>query len=93
MKKWEYFTTFLFASVGKPGVNEYIKKNHPDVLDDDRAAPETMIPELDEYGKKGWELVHMQPVLLTEEGVVRYPVNKDEFSVWYFCVFKRRKRK
>lgn len=93
MKKWECFTTFVFASVGKPGVKEYIEKNHPDVLDDDRAAPETMIPELNEYGKKGWELLRMQPVLLTEEGVVRYPVTKDEFSAWYFCVFKRRKRK
>jgi hypothetical protein len=52
-----------------------------------------MVPELDSLGRDGWELVHMEPVIVgnnadvcigsTEQTSVRPWTNT------YFCVFKR----
>ena len=54
-----------------------------------------MIPELDQLGGEGWELVHMEPVGgVGKKGDVSFTRGYGSMTVWssaYFCVFKRRK--
>ena len=92
-KRWEYRTCFMFAHIENPGVKEYLKLKRPD-LELVRYSPETMIPELDELGDQGWELVHMQPVgSVGKKDDVGF-IAGDAIARWsnsYFCVFKRRK--
>jgi hypothetical protein len=55
-----------------------------------------LIPELNEIGKLGWELVSLQPVIMGENGDIQ--VIGDPYlggSKWtrrYLCTFKRRVR-
>lgn len=91
MVRWEYLTRFMWASIENEEAPEYIRKMWPD-WEPAKYSPETMIPELDSLGSKGWELVHMQPVgavgknrdvgFTAGEGLPRW-------SNAYFCVFKR----
>ncbi len=86
MQKWEYLTRFLEAT--KTDDSLTLSAEPHDLAS---YSPETMMPELDRLGAKGWELVNMQPVyvgrnddvLLHEGGGSRRWTNK------YFCVFKR----
>jgi hypothetical protein len=92
-EKWEYLTRFLWAHIENERAQAYIQHTWPD-WQPAKYSPETMIPELNDYGQKGWELVHMQPVgavgkngdvgFIAGEGIPRW-------SSVYFCVFKRRK--
>jgi hypothetical protein len=93
-EKWEYLTQFMWAHVDNEGAMLHIANNWPG-WKPPKYAPETMIPDLNSLGEKGWELVHMQPVgavgknrdvgFIAGEAMPRY-------SNSYFCVFKRRKR-
>lgn len=90
MEKWEYMTKFTYASISKHGAKEFIANNWPD-WEPAQYAPQTMVPELNQWGADGWELVHMQPIAAvgTNEDVLF----NGEYSRWssaYFCVFKRR---
>jgi hypothetical protein len=87
MEQWEYLTVFLEASAKKKEVRDFIKNtfNKKAKLH----SPESMIPNLNEYGRQGWELVHMEPVPRVGG---KEDVQFDQYS-WsntYFCVFKRR---
>lgn len=87
MQQWEYLTLFLEAIQVEETSMTYTTES------DELASysPQTMIPELDRLGTKGWELVHMEPayvgknedILMHEGGGSRRWTNK------YFCVFKR----
>ncbi len=91
MEQWEYFTTFVWADLNIHK-NDFVAM-FPDVENTPLYDPRTMIPELDSLGKQGWELVHMEPVIVgknhdicmgsTEQTSVRPWTNA------YFCVFKR----
>ena len=91
--KWEYLTKFIWASIENQGAKEVIQQMLPD-WQPARYSPESMIPELNAYGEKGWELLHMEPVgavgknrdvgFVAGEAVPRW-------SNVYFCVFKRRR--
>ena len=51
-----------------------------------------MMPRLDAYGKDGWELVHMQPVVVGKNADVLAIDSGRGMASWtssYFCVFKR----
>lgn len=92
MEQWEYWTGFLWADIATTGVKEYLKNRWPD-WKPPKYAPQTMIPELNSFGEKGWELVHMEPVRIGSN----YDVASDgELGIYYsniyFCVFKRRKQ-
>jgi hypothetical protein len=96
MEQWEYWTTFCWANIENPGAREYLKKKAPN-WNPPKFTPQTMIPDLNAYGEKGWELVHMEPVAeVGNNGDVAF-VHGAEVTVrtWsnvYFCVFKRRKQ-
>jgi hypothetical protein len=93
-EKWEYLTKFIWASIENEGAREYLQGAWPG-WQPAKYSPETMIPELNAYGDKGWELVHMEPVgaagknrdvgFIAGEAIPRW-------SNVYFCVFKRKKR-
>lgn len=85
-QKWEYRTFFLRAHVNRAkgySFGRNLKRN----------SPETMQPELNRLGEKGWELIHIEPVfpgeknddiLIHSDGVA--------WSNIYFCVMKRPKQ-
>jgi hypothetical protein len=91
MPQWEYFTTFLTAEVNTQ--KRELIDMFPDIHAAARYDPRALIPELDSLGQDGWELVHMEPVIVgnnadvcigsTEQTSVRPWTNT------YFCVFKR----
>lgn len=93
MEKWEYLTRFVQADIKNPGVKEFFQRYRPNWRNPPQYTPEAMMPELDELGNQGWELVHMQPVARTgKKGDVLFTGGgSSAWSSTYFCVFKRRK--
>ncbi len=92
-EKWEYLTRFLWASSDNEGAMEYFFDTWPGEKPK-KYAPETMIPELNELGIRGWELVHMQPVGAVGKNRDVGFIAGDAIARWsnsYFCVFKRKK--
>lgn len=91
MQQWEYFTTFIVADVNLQ--KRDIIAMFPDISTTGKYDPRAMIPELDSLGKDGWELVHMQPVVVgTNMDVAAGGTEGTTTSTWsksYFCVFKR----
>lgn len=89
MEQWEYLTIFLEATAKDKDVKEFIKQTFD--KKPKRHSPESMIPQLNEYGRQGWELVHMEPVPRLGG---KEDIQFDQYS-WsnnYFCVFKRREQ-
>ncbi|MEZ4510735.1 MAG: hypothetical protein R3C62_02580 [Chloroflexota bacterium] len=88
MDTWEYFTTFIEANMGKEDViasDEMPPGNHP------QYSPFALIPELNKLGTKGWELIHMEPVVPGKNhDVVTPDAGAMRWGRHYFCVFKRR---
>jgi hypothetical protein len=76
MEEWEYWTGFLEATIRKQGVQDYLYRTHPNWKAPEY-TPEAMIPELNQFGKTGWELVHMQPVVVGRNQDVGFPHGGD----------------
>lgn len=90
MERWEYLTKFIKADVKNEGAGAFLKSYRPNWKNPPPYTPETMMPELDDLGNQGWELVHMEPVAkVGKKGDVL--LNTDAWSNTYFCVLKRRK--
>lgn len=90
MTRWEYRTLFLEANAKLEEDFLLSMRSWKDGIP--RNAPESMIPQLDSLGAEGWELVHMQPVLVGKNQDVSLPSSESGMTVWtskYFCVFKR----
>ncbi len=89
-EKWEYHTTILYADAEKE--RAFLEGKWPGQQVPKYAA-EAMIPELNEFGEQGWELVHMEPVGgVGNKGDVSFTRGYGTMTVWsnaYFCVFKR----
>ena len=87
MERWEYFTTFIEANMGKDDVGhsaEIPPGDHPVY------SPYALIPELNSLGAKGWELIHMEPVSIGRNHDVVLPdAQAMKWGRHYFCVFKR----
>ena len=90
-RRWEYLTRFIYANASNRGAKEYFGQHWPG-SEPDKYAPETMIPELNTLGEKGWEMVHMEPIgAVGKKGDVGF-IAGDAMARWsnsYFCVFKR----
>lgn len=92
MDKWEYFPTFIEANAGNKEIKAFLKEEMPDMKNPPRYTPESMMPELNQLGEEGWELVHMEPVAsVGKKGDVLFDGTGRQWSNVYFCVFKRRK--
>ena len=88
MDKWEYFTTFIEANMANEAVaysTEIPDGHHP------KYSPYALIPELNGFGAKGWELLHMEPVRIgRNHDVVQPDAGALTWTRHYFCVFKRK---
>src|SRR3954469_25944640 len=94
MEQWEYQTQFVWADIEEPGVSELLARNYSDWNNQRRYIPQAIIPFLSDRGLEGWELVHMQPVIVgSRYDVMVHSVNSFGHQEWtntYFCAFKRR---
>ncbi len=88
--RWEYRTVFLWPNMEDRGAKEALKAVWSEGVKPFKYRVEAMIPQLNEWGADGWELVHMQPVFVGRNHDVQ--VNAGEGTWWsnaYFCAFKR----
>ncbi|MBL8120112.1 MAG: hypothetical protein J0L63_01905 [Anaerolineae bacterium] len=91
MERWEYLTKFIKADIKNEGVSSFFRQYRPNWKNPPPYTPEAMMPELDDLGNQGWELIHMEPVArVGKKGDVLFQGGA-EWSNSYFCVFKRRK--
>ena len=87
MQQWEYLTLFLEAD--KRGADSLTYSIESKELAS--YSPELMMPELNRLGAKGWELVHMEPVIIgkNHDVLVQEGGGMPRWAKNYFCVFKR----
>ncbi len=95
MQKWEYQTQFLLAHIDNRGAKELLQQKWPK-WQPRTYSPQTMIPELNELGEQGWEVVHMEPVNIgashdVYKGVRQFFTGEGGFTNVYFCLLKRPK--
>ncbi len=89
MERWEYLTAFIKAETAPHHhqFEEYEEKAGEELA---KYAPQKMMPELNKLGAKGWELVHVQPVITGKnEDVLLYAQHTRNWTFTYFCLFKR----
>ncbi|MBZ0297342.1 MAG: DUF4177 domain-containing protein [Anaerolineae bacterium] len=92
MPQWEYLTTFVEANARPKEKREFLKRRFPGKNKHPRYTPESMMPELDQLGAEGWELIHMEPVAqVGGKGDILFKGSGSRWSHSYFCVFKRMK--
>ncbi|MEQ8672343.1 MAG: DUF4177 domain-containing protein [Aggregatilineales bacterium] len=92
MEQWEYLPIHIEAQANTKEMKEFLKRQMPDVKRFPRYMPQAMMPELNELGAQGWELVSMEPVARVGSKADVYFNGADgKWSNVYFCVFKRRK--
>lgn len=87
MQTWEYFSQLMHAEITKEN-RAYLEGRFGSVA---KFSPRTLIPELNELGKQGWELVHMEPVAGSGSNSDIWWIggHVPSYSHTYFCVFKR----
>ncbi|MCO5183646.1 MAG: DUF4177 domain-containing protein [Anaerolineae bacterium] len=87
INEWEYYTTFLEARMSE--TDTWSEAMIPDE-DHPKYSPYAIMPELNRLGRKGWELVHIEPVIVGKNhDVLVHPNNMVYWGNTYFCVFKR----
>lgn len=91
MEKWEYMTKFVMANIETESVAEHLSRRWPD-YEFPKYAPQAMVPELNAWGEKGWEVIHMQPVWIGKNYDLHNNGYGREYTNVYFCVMKRRKQ-
>lgn len=88
METWEYFTTTLVTNVEKtpvPVSDDIPPGYYP------KYSIYTLIPQLNEFGAKGWELVTLDPVQEGRNGDLRLcDASSAEWTYTYLAAFKRR---
>ena len=88
MDRWEYYTTLLEADLERAiatDIDGIPPGEHP------KYTPYALIPELNDLGAKGWELVHMEPVSPgRNHDVVKPDASSARWARHYFCAFKRK---
>lgn len=88
MDTWEYFTTTLVTDT----------ERHPVPVTDDIPPADfpqysvfTLIPQLNELGSRGWELISLEPVQEGRNGDLRIcDASSGQWTYTYFATFKRR---
>ncbi len=91
MQKWEYITEFVWASAKDEEWEKYRQEIGISAAGVQKYSPITMIPELNFRGEGGWELVHMQPVVVGKNHDIGFPGDVNHWSSIYFCAWKRPK--
>ena len=89
-EKWEYHTAILHAELDRPGVKDFLARRWSGELP--RYTPLALIPELNELGAAGWELIGIQPVLAGDNEDV-FIGSRGQTGGWshsYLCALRRR---
>jgi hypothetical protein len=89
--KWEYLSLYLDAGVNKH--KNYVQAHFPG-MKMGKFSPRALIPELNNLGEEGWELISIEPVYTGSNADVMVH-NAGPYVQWshtYFCVFKRYKQ-
>jgi hypothetical protein len=89
-QKWQYLSVFVEAE--PEPVMDYLEQIKSWTNGVPHNTPEAMMPRLDAYGQDGWELVHMQPVVVGRNADILAADSGRGVASWtssYFCVFKR----
>ncbi len=88
MDTWEYFSTLIEANMASESAaysDEIPAGDHP------KFSPYAIIPELNSFGAKGWELMHIEPVSPgRNHDVVKPDASSMKWARHYLCVFKRK---
>ena len=88
MQAWEYRTLFLQAEAEREMA--FLTELYSFKEGIARNTPEAMIPQLNAIGAQGWELIHMEPVVVGRNAdVLMHSDNSNKWTSTYFCVFKR----
>ena len=89
MDTWEYYTTTLRTN--HPDIAIPIQDDVPINVNHPKYSTYKLMPQLNYYGNKGWELMSLEPVQEGSNGDLRYPDTAGgQWSYTYFAVFKRR---
>lgn len=87
MDRWEYMTLFVEAKA--ENTLEHLAQLG--IADPPRNTPLSMMPQLNALGNKGWELVHMEPVIVgTNHDVLLHAADRRCWTSNYFTVLKRK---
>ena len=96
MGKWEYRSRILHANQENARAKDYVQKNYPNWKEPPKFYVIFLEEELNFWGDKGWELVHMEPIEQEgKNGDIGYTTGGSYMVTWsnaYFCVFKRPKQ-
>ena len=89
METFEYFTTTFETNTEQTAVP--ISDDIPPTSVYPKYSVYTLIPQLNEYGRKGWELISIEPVQIGKKGDLRYcDTAGGQWTYSYFATFKRR---
>ncbi len=88
MDTWEYFTTTLVTNTELtpvPVTDDIPLGTYP------RYSVYTLIPQLNKFGSKGWELISLEPVQVGSKGDIRIcDSSSGQWTYTYFATMKRR---
>ena len=89
MERWEYDVVTLEADARN--AEAFLRSKWPEQRFP-QFASESLIPQLDDLGRQGWELVSAQPVTLGKNGDATYfpGMVAEQFTHTYLCFLKRR---
>lgn len=88
MDTWEYFTTTFVANTELTPVppTDDIPPGHQP-----RYSVYSLIPQLNDFGARGWELLSLEPVQVGGNGDLRVcDASSGHWTYTYFSTFKRR---
>jgi hypothetical protein len=93
-EKWEYYTAILRAELKGTTSLDYRQLRWASSPGGGlaRYSPLALIPELDELGRAGWELLSIQPVIAGDNEDI-FIGSRNSSGSWtnaYLCAFKRR---
>jgi hypothetical protein len=84
MEQWEHLVVTLEADARMAG--DFLRSKWP-TQQFLKYSPQSLIPQLNDFGLQGWELVAAQPVMLGDNGDVTY--SDTRWTHKYLCFFKR----
>jgi hypothetical protein len=90
--RWEYHTAILSADVSRPGVEGFLQRRSTGALA--KYTPLALLPELNEMGAAGWEMISIEPVIAGENEDI-FIGSRGQSGSWvhtYLCAFRRRVR-
>ena len=87
-QRWEHHIEYITTNTSNPQVKDFLATYYPK-SGFPRYGAQAALKRLDELGAQGWELVHMEPVELGDNGDIRIGGQSPYWTNTYFCVFKR----